>query len=102
MITLFSKVRYLKDQLRASANKIQEVVVSRKSVVRGFVFLIELDGKYYLLVNETDLNVALSQLPKSTIDNVNLSGKLLDLPLVESEDKAMKAQTGVFKWVLAL
>lgn len=98
-MTLFSNIRYAKDYYR----EIDEIVVTRKYAARGFVYLVEWGGKMLLLVNANDYHVALSCLPGKTIDNVNLSGNLMDVPVTESEEKAITVQaTGVFRWASKL
>lgn len=100
--TLFSNVRYFKDRLRERLKKLNQIIVSRSYVSRGYVFLIELDGKYYLLVNANDYHVALSHLPAASLDEVNLSSYIMGVPLVESENEALRVQTGVFQWACKL
>lgn len=99
-MNLFSTIRYYKDRLKPHG--LEEIVSSRKSAARGYVFIVELDGKYYMLVNGNDLNVALSQLPSKTLDTINLSSRLLDVPITDSEHKAHSIQNGVFKWASRL
>ena len=101
-MNFFHGVRYYKDGLRAVAKKIEAVLVSKKYVARGYVYVVEHDDKHYILVNSTDFNAALSRLPSYTIDKINLSARVFDIPIVENEGKAFSVQTGVFRWASRL
>lgn len=97
-MNFFHTLRYCQDREFA----FDAILVSRKYVARGYVYVVEKDSKHYFLVNSTDFNVALSCLPSYAADRINLSANIFDIPLVENEARALSVQTGVFRWVSKL
>ena len=97
---MFTGVRESKRLARKEGKKIEAIIVHRTMVVRDYMFLVELDGRYYILVNAHDLDLALARLPSKTIDG--LDSRILDVPIIEEESRVFPVLGGVFKWACRL
>lgn len=102
MSSIFSDVAYWKSTLRQTRRKIYRILTSKKLIARGFVYLVEWEGKFYLLVNTNDLEIAIAKLPSKSIEQLNLDNRIMDIPCEENEELVGKVSTGLFAWASKL
>ena len=100
-MTLFSDIRYAVDTLRMQKRRVYEILTHKKWVARGYAYLVEYNGRHYMLVNTHDLEVAIAKLPSKTIDNMDTS-RIFDVPVNDSEQKLTEVMKGVFQWASRL
>jgi hypothetical protein len=78
---------------------VQKVVTDVKTISRGYVFLVEHEHEYYVLVNALDMNIALVRMYNDDTTK-QLSDYLHGVPLVESWMDAARLSSGVFRCAL--
>ena len=96
-MTLFTDIRYTVDMLRSQKRRVYNILTHEKWVARGYVYLVEYNSKFYMLVNKHDLEVAIAKLPSKTIENMDTS-RIFDVPVVEGADKLTEVMKGIFHW----
>lgn len=78
---------------------VKKVVSDVKAVSRGYVFLVEHEQDYYVLVNALDMNVAIVRMYNEESEK-HISDYLHGVPLVESWMDAVRLSSGVFRCAL--
>jgi hypothetical protein len=101
-MSLFSSIRYHQDRLRFIGKKHSGILTSPIHVVRQYIFSIEWNDEYYLLVNEHDLHRALVHLPPATLEVYRLNEEILGLPVIHTKSKIEEVMKGVFRWTSKL
>lgn len=100
-MSLFSVVHQKVNQYGEKHRKIDRILTHPRWVVRGYVFLVEHEGKLYILVNYNDLELAIARLPAKTINNTDFS-TIYSIPVSANEEEMQRAICGVFTWASRL
>lgn len=80
-------------RLYRKEHEIAEIVSDPVVIARGFVFLVELRDKHYILVNSRDLDIAIVQVFEDEFDNIQ--NYLDNMEVRESMWRAMEILQGV-------
>lgn len=93
---MIQSIHELMDEYKAKGIYISEIYHHTSGVVRGWMFVLEYEGKYYLVLNTFDLRKALKGIPLSRA--MEVEPRIFDVPVYEDEAKINKVMAGVFVW----
>ena len=100
-MNLFTQIRQKTDEIGTPLRPIHRILTHPRWVARGYVFLVESDGKLYFLVHQKDLEVAIAKLPTKTVRGVDMT-RIMGIPVSEDEEEMKKIINGVFRWASRL
>lgn len=100
-MNLLTGMRRKVDELGEELRRIDRILTHPRWIVRGYMFLVQYRGRYYLLVNKKDLEIAVARLPSKTIKGIDLS-MVMGIPVSNREEDVMKVIDGVFTWASKL
>ena len=93
-MNLFEQLRRIADYAKERHYWIDEILIHRYLVARGFVYLVEHRERYFVLMNSCDLDIAISQMPSiSTSVPYNF---VMGIPIAEDAEKIKQVFCGVF------
>jgi hypothetical protein len=93
-LNIFEKIRRLTEYAKAQGRKVEEILVDSTWVVRGGIFLVEYETKFYIVMNKGDLMYAIAGLP--AIEQATLQEHIFGISVWEDSYKTLRVMCGVF------
>lgn len=93
-MNLFEELRRIADLMRQKRRWVDEILIHRQFVARGYIYLVEFQERFYILMNSYDLDIVVAQVPFiSTSYPYNF---IMGLPVAEDTEKIKRIMCGVF------
>jgi hypothetical protein len=93
-MNLFEELRRIADLMKQKHKWVDEILIHRKFVARGYVYLVEYQERFFILMNSYDLDIAINQMP--SIPAKYPLNYIVGIPICEDGEKIKQIMTGVF------
>lgn len=93
-MNIFEKIRRAVENAKTRGQRVTEILMDSTWVARNGVFLVEFEGKFYIIINKGDLMHAIAGLPQ--IEQTSLQEHIYNIPVWEDSYKVLQVMCGVF------
>jgi hypothetical protein len=93
-MNLFEELRRIADLVRMKHKWVDEILIHRQFVARGYVYLVEYQERFFILMNSYDLDIAASQMP--SVSTGYPFSYVMGIPVCEDGEKIKRIMTGVW------
>lgn len=93
-MSIFDRIRRWRNYALVKRRRIEQILMDSTWVVRGGVFLVEYDEKFYILINKRDLLYAIAGFGED--EQMTLQESIFGIPVQEDSYKALRVMCGVF------